>query len=208
MREHDRHVREVDRDIVHVERVRILEPDPAASPLAHPDPALAGVEEGGQPRLGDRLVEDIGMPVVRIERLHARVELEPLDPVALDQGPRGARPGLPLPGIDARERDQHVGMRGSDLGDLLVRHGYLSRPGLAVDAEDDGCHLPLPVVRGDVLDGHRRVDVGLEHLRRLESLRLREGIFLPRHGDLRVGVNIDRDEVGDVHAASPGVVGT
>ena len=99
-------------------------------------------------------------------------------------------------------------MRSCDCGDLLIRDRNLTRPGFAVHPKHHGGHVPLAVVRGDVLDGDGRVDVGLEHLGCLEALRLGEGIFLPGHRNLRVGVNIDRDEVGDVHAASPGVVGT
>src|SRR5829696_4149300 len=76
MGEDDLELGEVGRHIVDVDRVRVLEPDAAAPGKTRADPAVAGVKEGGQPSLGDHLVEGVGSPVVGEERLQVRVELE------------------------------------------------------------------------------------------------------------------------------------
>ena len=59
--------------------------------------------------------------------------------------------------VDARERDQHVGVRGGRLRDLLVGDRRRARDRLAVDAEDDRDHVPLAVVGGHVIDGRQPV---------------------------------------------------
>ena len=100
---------------------------PAAAREPGADPGVAGVEERGQPGLGDDLVQRIDGAVVRVEGLHVRVELEALDAVVADQPPRLLDRPRALVRIDRRERDQHVGVRGRDLGDLLVRDRAAAR---------------------------------------------------------------------------------
>ena len=154
MREHDLQRREVDGDVVHVHRVGVLQPDAAAARQARADARMPGVEERGQPGLLDHLVERVGQAVVREEALHVGVELEAAHAVLGDQAPRLVDAALPLVRVDARERDQDVGVRPRHRGDLLVRHARLPGERLGVDGEDDRHHLPLAVVRSDL--GRRR----------------------------------------------------
>ena len=108
-------------------------PPPPRTPA--PMPLCPRMEEGGQPGGLDHLVEPVGGRVVREEPLGVRVELE----AAECRVPRSAvslfwPPSAPRAGSIAGERDQHVGIRGGDLGDLLVRDRGGSRDRLAVDA--------------------------------------------------------------------------
>jgi hypothetical protein len=65
------------------------------------------------------------------------VELEALDAVLVDQ-PACALDGVMPGGIDARERDQHVGVRARRVRDLLVRDRQDAALELPVDREQDG----------------------------------------------------------------------
>ena len=95
-------------DVVDVDRVGVLEPDPTAPGKAGADARVTGVEQRRQPCLLDHLVERIGKAVVREEPLHVGVELEATDAVVGDQAPRLVDPASALVRVDARERDQHV----------------------------------------------------------------------------------------------------
>ena len=103
--------------------------------------------------------------------------------------------------IDRRERDQDVWVRGRSLGDLLVRHRAPPRDGLRIDGEDDRCQLAFAVVGGDVVDGRQRV---VAEVRRGRLPPLRPEPVLARTTDLRVNVDVDRLDGGDVdrHAAT------
>ena len=159
------------------------------------------MEQRGQPCLRDDLVQRVEGAVVRIERLHVRVELETADAVVTDQPPRLLHRPSPLVRIDRRERDQDVGVRGRGLGDLLVRHRAPPRDGLRIDGEDDRCQLAFAVVGGDVVDGRQRV---VAEVRRGRLPPLRPEPVLARTTDLRVNVDVDRLDGGDVdrHAAT------
>ena len=91
------------------------------------------------------------------------MELEAADAVPFDQPLRGADTVGAAGRIDRGERDQHVGVRGGDLGDLLVRDRWGACDRLAVDAEDHGREVALAVVDGNVL--RRRQAIALEVLR-------------------------------------------
>ena len=106
-------VGEVDRDVVDVDRVRVLEPDPAAAGQARADARLPGVEERGQPGLLDHLVERVGHAVVGEEALHVGMELEAAHAVVGDQAPRLVDAAAALVRVDARERDEDIGVRPS-----------------------------------------------------------------------------------------------
>ncbi len=60
--------------------------------------------------------------------------------------------------IDARERDQHVGMRGRGSEHVAVGDDRPSGEVL-VDGEDHACHAALAIVRGDVVQ--RQWNAGL-----------------------------------------------
>ena len=79
------------------------------------------------------------------------MELESLDSVVGDQAP-GTLDSVRPPRVDTCERDEHIGVRGGCLGDLLVRDRRYAAACLPVDREDDCGHTPLAVVRGDVVD--------------------------------------------------------
>jgi hypothetical protein len=114
------------------------------------------MEESGQARLGDHVVERVRARVVRKEGLEIRMELESPDAVlgyqsscTLDRVRAGR--------IDTRKRDEHIGVCRRRFGDLLVRDRRDPALRLPVDGEDDGRHLSLAVVLGDVIDGRQRL---------------------------------------------------
>ena len=104
--------------------------------------------------------------------------------------------GVGSGGVDARERDEHVGVRGGSLGDLLVRNRRDAALRLPVDGEDDGGHVPLAVVRGDVVDRRQRL-VASEVPRR-RSAKLGRHRVVPVPGQLGVDVHVDRGDGGEV----------
>ena len=186
-------VGEVHRDVVDVDRVGVLEPDAAAPGQARADARVPGVEERGQPGLLDHLVERVGQAVVREEPLHVGVELEAAHAVVGDQAARLVDAAPPLVRVDARERDQDVGVRPRHLGDLLVRHPRLPGERLRVDREDDGHHPPLAVVLREL---HRRRPrrLAAEVLHGGVAQLVGEGVAARlRHLDVRV--HVDRDDV-------------
>src|SRR6202789_3223366 len=207
--EDDRHVGEVHRHVVEVDRVGVGQPDPAAAPGAGAGPGLPGVKQRGQARRLDDLVDRVGHPVVGEERLRARVELEPLDAVLLDLAPgHPDRLGAAVR-VDRAERDEHVGVVvPGPLGDFLGgRAGRVRGLVLDVDGERHRRHLPLAVVRGQVIDGERG--------RRGLEVRGHRGQVLVvfrldrRRGDrtVHMRVHVDRDQTVDVHGRDyPGAI--
>ena len=98
----------------------VLEPDAAAARHAGADPAVAGVEEHRQPRLGEHLVERVGQAVVGDELLQRRVELEPADAAASDEPPRLAYRLLSRVRVQADEGKRDVGVSSREVEDRLV----------------------------------------------------------------------------------------
>src|ERR1700733_4802502 len=100
MRHDDRHVREIDCDVIEVHRVRIFEPHVVAG--AHPgaDTCLTGVEQRRLAGLLDRFVKRVGKAIVREETLHRRMKLEALNAELLDEPARLAGAQLALVRID------------------------------------------------------------------------------------------------------------
>ncbi len=123
------------------------------------------------------------------------MELEPLDTVLGDQA-AGALHGVWPRGVDAREREEHVRIGRSRLRDLLVRDRRDAASRLPVDGEDDGGHVPLPVVRREVVDGRQRL-VGAEVARRGRAELGRHRI-VPVSRELGVDVHVDRGDGLDV----------
>ena len=68
----------------------------------------------------DRPVDRVERLVVREERLDVRVELEAAHAVVADEA-ANLVDGVGAVRVDAAERDEHVGVGGGGLGDLLVR---------------------------------------------------------------------------------------
>src|SRR5919106_1038690 len=106
---------------------------------------------------------------------------------------RPAPPGAPQVGIDAAERDEHVGVRVRSLGDLVVgNRGYAHRR-RGVDGEHHRNHLAVAVVGGHLLYGRPPAVPDSEVLvgRPLQLGRQRP---TAGHGrPLRVGVDVDGD---------------
>ncbi len=122
------------------------------------------------------------------------MELEPAHPVIADQASRLVD-SVRLVGVDARERDEDVGVGGRDLRNLFVSHGRATRDGLGVDGEHDSRHVPLAVVGGDVL--HRRLATFAEVLHRGLAPFGTQAV-LAGAADLGVRVDVDGDHAVDV----------
>ena len=114
MGEDDLEGREVHGDVVDVHRVGVLEADAAAPGEPRADARVTAMEQRRKTRLLDHLVERIRKAVVREEPLHVGVELEAPDTVVGDQAARLLDSAPALVRVDARERDQHVGVRACD----------------------------------------------------------------------------------------------
>src|ERR1700733_7539398 len=98
---HDnRHVWEIDGDVVEVHRVRIFEPHVVAGAHPRADACLPGVEQRRLAALLDRFVKRVGKAIVREEPLHRRMKLEALNAKLLDEPARVARTQLALVRID------------------------------------------------------------------------------------------------------------
>src|SRR5215471_9838243 len=122
MRQDDLHPGEADRHVVDVQRVGVLQADPAAAGHTGADAGLAGVEQRDRPEFLDRLVQAVRHPVVGVEPLDVRMEFEPLHAVTPGQRAGLRHPGLAAEGIDGGERDEHAAAGRGGLRDLLVRH--------------------------------------------------------------------------------------
>ena len=64
MRDDDRHVGEIHRDVVDMDRLRVFQAQSAAAAHAGAHAGMAGVEDRGQLMLGDHLVELVGLAVI------------------------------------------------------------------------------------------------------------------------------------------------
>jgi hypothetical protein len=128
-------------------------------------------------------------PVVGEERLQVRVELEPADAALGHEAADLARSGAAAGRVDARERDQHVGVRGGRLRDLLVGDRRPAGRRLVVDPEHDGGHAALAIVGGDV-GGRGQALAGPEVApRRLAQRRRHRVVPARRHLGMRVDVD-------------------
>ena len=135
---------------------------------------------------------------VRMEALHRRVELEALDAVLLDQLSCLAATHLALVRIDRAERDHDVAVVLRRLGDLLVGDAPAPHLGLGVDGEVDEADLLLAVVRDRLV--HRRALARAEVLVGGAVVLLAVAVEGVAARDLEVGVRVDGDQVGGVHA--------
>ena len=124
------------------------------------------------------------------------MELEAAHAVLVDEPARLARAHLALGGVDAREGNEHVVVLGRHFRDLFVGDADVAELGLGVHVEDHGRHLALAVVLRDLGNGRRQAR--LEVLRHVlvHDERARIGRLALR--DVRVGVNVDGDEVSDL----------
>src|SRR5579872_2108506 len=108
MRHDDAQVGKVDRDVVDVHRVRVLEADATAAADARADPCLSRMEDRRESEFLQHLIQRIRDAVVGVEALQAWVELEPSNAEVLEETPRITCPRLALRRVDTREGDEHV----------------------------------------------------------------------------------------------------
>jgi hypothetical protein len=160
---------------------------------------LAGVEERGQSRLLDDLVDRVDRAVVGHECLAARVELEApgarldlalrqLDRLGAARRVHGAEGNEDIRVVAGPFDDLHGGGPGRVLGRVLL-----------VDRERHGRHLPLTVVSGQVIDGERGRR-GLEVRGHRGEVLIVLGVGLRRvDRPVHVSVHVDRDQIVDVH---------
>ncbi len=192
-----RHVGEIGRDVVEVDRIGVLEFQPAAARHAGADAGMSGVEDGRQLVLGDEFVELIGDRIVREEALHRGVELEALDQAGLDEVAGFPHAHLALVRVDRGERDHHVGIGRGGFGHFLVGNALVADQELAVDREHDEADLALAVV-GDGL-GNGRTLARLEVLVGGLLVGQPVGVGGLPAGDFGVGVHVDGDELVELH---------
>ena len=164
-----------------------------------PTPVWPGVEQRRQPRLGNRLVENVCAAVVREEFLQRRMEFEALDPEVADQPPCLARAHAPFRRIDAGECDHHVAVLGRELGDLLVGDSLLAARPLAVDREDHAADIARAIIGRDLRYGGP-IRGSLEVFGHGLGSGLPKLIHRLARGYLRMGVNINRSKLCQVHA--------
>ena len=185
MRHHDRQLREVGGDIVHVgNRTRVPQLDPATARPSRPDARGARVKQDNQPQLLRLLPERVEAPVVRIERLCRGVELQALEAEILH--PLGfLHGGRALPRIDVAEGREGVGPAADAVGEVLIWHRRSPGDGLVVDREEHAEDVALDVIVGHLFRGGGR-RIAAKVGRHLRLLGRREAA-----GARRVDVEVD-----------------
>src|SRR3954451_11576651 len=103
MRDDDRHIWKIYRDVVDVNWIGVLQPQAATAAHVGSDAGMAAVKNRRHLVLRDHLVELVGDTVVREKPLHGRMELEALDDSGLDQVAGLADAHATLVRIDRRE---------------------------------------------------------------------------------------------------------
>src|SRR5471032_1729032 len=201
MRDDDLHVGEVSRDVVKVNRFRVLEPQSTAAGHAAADAGMTAVEYRRQSVFGNYFVQRISHAVVGVEALHGRMKLEAAYAALLDQPPRLARAHLALVRIDARKSDHDVPVIGRKLGDLFIWNPAAAHLTFGIDSEHDETDLAFAVV----LDrfGNRRAATLAQHSAKVLVRRVVEFLaeqvrrLAARHFGMNVSVNCD--QVIDIH---------
>ena len=159
------------------------------------------MENGWQLVFRDHFVELIGHPIVGKETLHRRMKLEAFDHSGLDQIARFTHAHAALVWIDRGEGHHDIAVCGGGVGNLLVGNALGADLEFAIDGEHDEADLALAIVGDRLGNGWsladfeifaRRLVIGPPHL----VMRLAAGHF-------GVGVNVDGDEISDVHADTP-----
>ena len=127
------------------------------------------------------------------------MELEPAHAVVGDQPPGPAHRRLAGQRVHRAERDQHVGVLGGPVGDLLAGQRGVAGRGGGVHGEHHGGQPALPVVVRDLLHRRRPVVVGLEVLGRRGQQFVVQGQPAVAVG-LDVHVHVDPLQGGKVEA--------
>src|SRR5712692_10714497 len=153
MRNDDRHVGEVGRDIVNVDGVRVLEFETAAARHARTDSRVTGVKNCRQLMLGDDLVKLIGHSIVWEEALQSRMELKTSNYASFDEVTRLTHAHAALMRVDRRKGNHHVGVRSSCLSDFIIGTALVADLELAIDREHDKADFALTIIRDRLGDG-------------------------------------------------------
>ena len=199
MRDDDRHVGKVGRDVVEMDRVRILQPQSAAARHAGADARMTAVKDRRQPMLRDHFVERIRDAVVREEALQRRMKLEAADHTIRDQAARFAHAHLALVRIDARERQHDVAVLARRVRDFLVRNASCTELEFGIDREHDEADATLTVVCDRL--GNRRALAGFEILCGSRFERRPGCVGLLPTGHFGMRMHVDCNELVDVHDA-------
>src|SRR6266536_2109533 len=146
MRDDDRHVGEIHRDVIEVNRIGVFEAQSAAARHAGADAGMAAVEDRRQLVLGNHLIERIRHPGVREETLDGGVELEAADRAGLEQTARLAHAHPSLVRVDARKGDHDVTVLASRIGNLLIRNPPSADLEFRIYREQPQAHLSLTIV--------------------------------------------------------------
>ena len=96
----------------------------------------------GTPELLQHLVQRVVRGSLGSNACRLGWNLNPRTPCSLDQAPGPGDGGLARVRVDRAERDEHVGVRGGLVGDLLAGQRRVPGPGGRVDGEDHGGHAP------------------------------------------------------------------
>jgi hypothetical protein len=191
MREDDRQIGKVDRDVVDQHRRAVLEAHAPAATGAGSDPAVTGVKDHRHARRLEHFVERIDAAIVRHELLQRRVQFETAHTAGRNQPARFFHRLAPARRIDAHEGHENVGMRRGRRENVRVRNDAAAREAL-VDRKDDARHLARAIVRRELVERGRHRAPSEIPARRRADLTLR------RIRRLGVNVHVDRDEARNV----------
>ena len=125
------------------------------------------------------------------------MELEAADAVIRHQPADPLDRLIDLMRVDRPERDQHIGVIGSGVGDLEARQRRMAERRRRVDREDHRRHRECPIVLGEPFDGGRSIGGRLEVLGRgVEQLLIERQAPMAVLFD--VNVHVDGDERLDI----------
>ena len=124
------------------------------------------------------------------------MELEPLNPIVLDQVPRLSRAQFALGRVDRGEGDQNVGMLGRQFRHFLVLVAAIAGLALGIDGEDHRRDVLLAVMRRRLLDGGRMLPRRAKVLGHRGLQIVVAVVGMAAAGLFRVGVEIDGTDFG------------
>ncbi len=160
-----------------------------------PIPVWPVWNSAGTRGFADRLVDRIEATVVRLEALHARMELEALDAVVADQLVDAVHRAPLVPRVDAAERDQHVVVAHRARDEVLDGVRLVAHRRARVDGEHHRGGVVPAVLVGQRVDARQRARLHLEVLADGVDELVVIGLAAVAV-DLHVGVDVDgRDAV-------------
>jgi hypothetical protein len=158
---------------------------------------MPAVEDDREGVLRDHLIDRPGHAVVGMETLDRGVELEALDAMLVDQPARLPGSHLALVRVDARKGDHHVAVLLRRFSHLLVGYAAAAQFRFRVNSEHDQPKFALPVVRHGL--GNGWTAIGAKVPVRGAVVLLAKAVLGTAARDFGVGVDVDRDQLLDVH---------